>query len=93
MYAINSTHFSKWFSINFVSLGYGVDGMERVVSHGDLCDKGNDDFTKEKEAVFQMEITDSSKEVKANEWALYPDLADEKAGFVCEKEGNQSIYC
>ena len=67
--------------------------MERVVSNGDLCDKGNDDFTKEKEAVFQMEITASAKDVKANQWVLYPDLADEKAGFVCEKEGKRStIY-
>ena len=73
---------------NIISLGYGINGMDRVVSNGDLCNKGNDNFDKLKEAVFQMGIGASSNVIKAKQWAQYSDLDTEKAGFICEKEGS-----
>ena len=73
---------------NIISLGYGINGMDRVVSNGDLCNKGNDNFDKLKEAVFQMGIGASSNVIKARQWAQYSDLDTEKAGFICEKEGS-----
>ena len=62
--------------------------MDRVVTNGELCqNKNSDNFEKYEEAVFQMDIK-ASHDIKAHQWNLYSDLDTEKAGFVCEKEGN-----
>ena len=70
-------------------MGYGINGMDRVVTNGELCEnKNSDNFEKYQEAVFQMDIK-ASHDIKAHQWNLYSDLETEKAGFICEKEGNQ----
>ena len=68
--------------------------MDRVVTNDELCqNKNSDNFEKYQETVFQMDIK-ASHDIKANPWALYSDLDAEKAGFVCEKEGNQiNFFC
>ena len=67
--------------------------MDRVATNGELCEnKNSDNFEKYQEAVFQMNIK-ASHDIKANQWVLYSDLDAEKAGFVCEKEGNQINFC
>ena len=67
--------------------------MDRVVTNNELCqNKNSDNFEKYQETVFQMDIK-ASHDIKANPWALYSDLDAEKAGFVCEKEGNQINFC
>ena len=75
-------------------MGYGIYGMDRVVTNDELCqNKNSDNFEKYQETVFQMDIK-ASHDIKANPWALYSDLDAEKAGFVCEKEGNQiNFFC
>ena len=71
-----------------IRLGYGINGMDRVVTNNELCsNKNSDNFEKYQEAVFQMDIK-ATHDIKANQWALYSDLDAEKSGFVCEKEGS-----
>ena len=77
-------------------MGYGINGFDRVVSNGDLCDGQNgamtsDNFDKHQEAVFQMNIK-ATLDIETKQWAAYSDLDSEKAGFVCEKEGNKLTW-
>ena len=80
------------------SLGYGISGIDRAITDGDLCDKMSDDFTKEGETLFQLKVgnyTDTGNNVEhdivAIEWTLYSNIAANKAGFICEKEGMHVI--
>ena len=77
------------------SLGYGILGLDKASSSRDLCAKQSDDFTKEHETVFQLKIGDFSNsnspvqhDIIANEWIDYSDTTNDKAGYLCEKEGN-----
>ena len=75
-------------------LGYGIQGIDRAHTSGELCSQGNgdDDFTKEDETVFQLKMGALSipLHVKAKRWNNYLDMNDADAGFICEKEGNPS---
>ena len=75
-------------------LGYGIQGIDRAHTSGELCLQGDadDDFTKEDETVFQLKMKALSIpiHVKAKPWNNYLDMDDADAGFICEKEGNPS---
>ena len=75
-------------------LGYGIQGIDRAHTSSELCSQGNgdDDFTKEDETVFQLQMKALSIpiHVKAKPWNNYLDMDDADAGFICEKEGNLS---
>ena len=82
------------FDIFIFRLGYGIQGIDRAHTSGELCSQGNgdDDFTKEDETVFQLKMGALSipLHVKAKPWNNYLDMNDADAGFICEKEGNPS---
>ena len=75
-------------------LGYGIQGIDRAHTSSELCSQGNgdDDFTKEDETVFQLQMKALSIpiHVKAKPWNNYLDMNDADSGFICEKEGNLS---
>ena len=79
------------FDIFIFRLGYGIQGIDRAHTSGELCSGlgGTDDFTKETETVFQLKMgsISSSYNVKAEAWNNYADMNDVDSGFICEKEG------
>ena len=82
-------------------MGYGILGLDQASSNRKLCNKQSDGFTKEHENVFQLKIGDFSDasannhiqhDIVAKEWMDYPDAIGEKAGYLCEKEGNINFW-
>ena len=82
------------FEIFIFRLGYGIQGIDRAHTSGELCSGlgGDDDFTKEDETVFRLKMgsISSSYNVKAMSWKNYVDMNDAESGFICEKEGTDS---
>ena len=75
------------------SLGYGILDINGPGAPSNLCGKSSDAFVKEEETVFQLKMGDSStgvvSDVEAKSWYAYADVISDKAGFICEKEGNE----
>ena len=97
---IGFTYKYKKFSVSHVyldlRLGYGIPGFDRPTGiSGDLClpDSVNDNFDKEVETVFRLNIRESSDtlDIEAKPWGDYNDLTFDTAGFICEKEGSYKI--
>ena len=71
-------------------MGYGILDINRSGTLSNLCSKSSDAFAKEDETVFQLKMGDNSNvnDVEAKSFDVYTDVTSDKAGFICEKEGN-----